>query len=265
LYNNTDISPELLQSYVLGTASAEEVIAVQQACVKDPLLLDEIEAIEKVLIIYAESKAPKISDTVKKELFSKLNGKPVKEFSIAPNNNSLKRNYNYAIAASIVLFIASSFLNILMYNKLQKTNAALSQLNSEKEYYASQFKVQQTVLKNTENDVAVLLNSGTKSVKLKATNKEANSSAVIYWNTINHETYLSLASLPVPPAGKQYQLWAIVNGKPVDAGVFDLTSTDTQLQKMKSISAAEAFAVTLENKGGSTVPTLTAMYLLGNV
>jgi len=265
LHTNTDISPELLQSYVLGTASSEEIKAVQQACVKDPLLLDEIEAIEKVLIIYAESKSPKISSTVKKELFLKLNEKPVKELSIAPNNTSLKRNYKYAIAASITLFIASSFMNILMYNQLRKTNAALSQLNSEKDYYANQFKVQQTVLENRENGIAVLLNPGTKSVKLNATNKETNSSATIYWNTVNHETYLSLASLPVPPEGKQYQLWAIVNGKPVDAGIFDLTAGTIQLQKMKSMDTAQAFAVTLENKGGSTVPTLTAMYLFGNV
>jgi anti-sigma-K factor RskA len=64
------------------------------------------------------------------------------------------------------------------------------------------------------------------------------------------------------PAGKQYQLWAIVDGKPVDAGMIG----DCEgLCKMKVIDHAEAFAVTLENAGGSPAPTLTAMFVLGKV
>jgi hypothetical protein len=34
---------------------------------------------------------------------------------------------------------------------------------------------------------------------------------------------------------------------------------------MRSVSGAQAFAVTLEKKGGSLSPTMTAMYLQGNV
>ena len=77
--------------------------------------------------------------------------------------------------------------------------------------------------------------------------------------------YINVNSLPVPSADKQYQLWAIVDGKPVDAGVFTMTSDSASIQKMKSISGAQAFAVTLEKKGGNPTPTMTAMYLMGNV
>jgi hypothetical protein len=34
---------------------------------------------------------------------------------------------------------------------------------------------------------------------------------------------------------------------------------------MKVVEAAQAFAVTLEKKGGSRTPTLDQMYVLGNV
>lgn len=34
---------------------------------------------------------------------------------------------------------------------------------------------------------------------------------------------------------------------------------------MKPIADAQAFAITLEKKGGVQVPTLNAMYLVGNV
>ena len=73
-----------------------------------------------------------------------------------------------------------------------------------------------------------------------------------------------LASLPAPSEEQQYQLWAIVDGQPVDAGVFDIEKGNI-LQQLKTISNAQAFAVTLEKKGGSPTPTLAALFLIGNV
>ena len=37
------------------------------------------------------------------------------------------------------------------------------------------------------------------------------------------------------------------------------------LQKMKPFDKADAFAITLEKKGGSTTPTMEAMYVMGKV
>ena len=36
-------------------------------------------------------------------------------------------------------------------------------------------------------------------------------------------------------------------------------------QKMKAFEKAEMFAITLENRGGSQVPTMEAMYVAGKV
>ena len=62
----------------------------------------------------------------------------------------------------------------------------------------------------------------------------------------------------------QYQLWAIIDGKPVDAGVFDTSLAG--LLKMKEIgNGAAAFAVTIEPRGGKASPTLETMQVVGNV
>ena len=74
------------------------------------------------------------------------------------------------------------------------------------------------------------------------------------------QAYIDILDLPIPDEGKQYQLWALVGGKPVDAGVFELVSG---IQRVKDIPEADAWAVTLEPKGGSISPTLELMYLLG--
>ncbi len=58
------------------------------------------------------------------------------------------------------------------------------------------------------------------------------------------------------------QLWAIVEGKPVDAGMIDACSG---LCKMKNISNASAFAITLEKRGGSPTPNLEQLQVIGNV
>ena len=66
------------------------------------------------------------------------------------------------------------------------------------------------------------------------------------------------SNLPAIPAGMQYQLWGIVDGKPVDAGLIITTTADKKyrIQKMKSFgkSKVEAFAVTLETAGGNPTP-----------
>jgi anti-sigma-K factor RskA len=264
---NSIISSGILESYVLGTATAEETKQVQELCMKHPELIKEMELIENTLIKYSENNAPKISSAFKEHLFSKLNDRIIKAIQprIIPivSKASTKKQYIFA-AAAVTLFIISSVFNIMLYSKLQKVNSELLSLNNEKTYYANQMKVQQTTLKGMESNMAFLASSETKKIKLKSTDTTAHFSASIYWNSTNHETYISLAQLPIPPKGKQYQLWAIINGKPIDAGVFDMTTSGIQLQKMKNISEVQAFAVTLEKEGGSVVPTLSTMCLLGN-
>jgi anti-sigma-K factor RskA len=80
------------------------------------------------------------------------------------------------------------------------------------------------------------------------------------------EVYIDPSNLPEAPAGKQYQLWAIVDGKPVDGGMIITTKKDNKyrIQKMKTFGKAEAFAVTLETEGGNPTPK-GDMYVLGKM
>jgi hypothetical protein len=56
----------------------------------------------------------------------------------------------------------------------------------------------------------------------------------------------------------------MVDGKPVDAGVFEMKE-GPGMMKMKNIPRAEAFAITLEKKGGSQAPSLDKLYVMGKV
>jgi anti-sigma-K factor RskA len=124
----------------------------------------------------------------------------------------------------------------------------------------------QTKLSAYENALNLMKNPLMAIVKMPGSpNSPAPSSmATVYWNTESKDVYLLVNQLPRPVAGKQYQLWAIVDGKPVDAGIFDL-GEGVSFVKLKTIPRAEAFAITLEKKGGSETPTMDAMFVMGKV
>ena len=102
-------------------------------------------------------------------------------------------------------------------------------------------------------------------IPLKGLEKTPNCHVTVYWNAKTGRTMALANSLPKPPEGKQYQLWAIVDGTPVDMGMLPKDTEETELQDMKNMDNPQAFAVTLEKEGGVESPTLEAMMVLGNV
>ena len=113
-----------------------------------------------------------------------------------------------------------------------------------------------------EQRLAVLQRAGMRVIQLRGNNKAPNSDVLVYWNTRSRQVSVDIKSLPALPANQQYQLWSLVNGKPVDAGVFEANTTNPHqpLQVMKrAISRADAFAVTVEKRGGSPTPTLSTL------
>jgi anti-sigma-K factor RskA len=65
------------------------------------------------------------------------------------------------------------------------------------------------------------------------------------------EIYIDPSNLPEAPEGKQYQFWAIVDGKPVNGGIIttEINGKKVHVQKMKSFGSAQAFAVSIEDAG----------------
>ena len=68
---------------------------------------------------------------------------------------------------------------------------------------------------------------------------------------------LSATGLPAPPAGRTYQLWAIVGSQAVSAGVFtpDADGLSRVIATVKFDGPPAALAVTLEPEGGVPQPT----------
>ena len=267
------IATGILELYVLGELSTEEAADVEAMAVKHPRIREELNAIEDSLEGFAKSFSKTPPPSVKEKLFAKIESevsqttlqeekiiplkdvdKPAQKFSILP----------YLVAASVTLAVLFAGTTLYYYSKWKSTKTELIALQQENVEIANNYNKAKLDLRNHENFLAAVRDPDSKRIELKGLPNSPDSKVVVFWNSRTNIVFLDPLSLPEPPTDKQYQLWALLGDKPIDAGV--LASTDSgSLQKMKDIGAAEAFAITLEKKGGSPSPTLSALYVMGKI
>jgi hypothetical protein len=266
---NEIISSGLLELYVLGQTSAQETAQVLAWKAAHPEVGAELLAIEESLEQADIARAVTPSLDAKKNLFAAIKNTttestelaqtpivPMHTAAIKPINNTLK----YVAAAAAILFVVAAINNFSTYTKYKKATDALTaaeqKINSQKEELAT-----------LENNLDAPLNNSSQQVVLKGTDTSPKSTAKIFWVRNTGDVYVEASGLPETPQGMQYQLWAIVDGKPVDAGVigFNKKGQKYNMQKMKTFGKAEAFAITLEKAGGSPTPTMEKMYVISKI
>lgn len=267
------ISSGILESYALGLCNATEAADVERMCASHPVIKAELDAIQLSLGNYAQAHSVTPPPSVKANIFNQIDELEKAENSIEekhqtkviPISTGTTSNnpYKYFAAASIVLLGLSVIGNIVFYGKWKQANEQVIALNSEKNVLADGLKTNTVKLNNMQQSLAVMSNPDISRVMMKGVEKSPESLAVIYWNKQNKEVYIEVKNLPKLEDGKQYQLWAIVDGKPVDAGMLPLNDSDSTIIKMKDFESAQAFAITIEKAGGSPAPTLEQMVVMG--
>jgi hypothetical protein len=274
--NITDIiSSGILEQFVLGKTTAAEnsqVLAWKNA---HPEVAKELEEIELNLELLDIANAKQVGTNTKANIFSKLG---LSESDIVNNNQqeekvinntvsinpSLKNEklivtnwWKYAAAASVLLLLGTAYFG---YQKNKALNEELAKAKTE-------VSIQKEEIAALNKNLAIPLNNFSQSVALKGTAGSPQSSAKIFWVRNTGEVFIEPGGLPEAPKGFQYQLWAIVDGKPVDGGMISGNQNGKKynFQKMKTFGKAQAFAITLEKEGGSATPTMEKMYVMGTI
>ena len=161
-----------------------------------------------------------------------------------------------AIAASVALLL-SLIGNGYLYQQWQGADTALVALQETQNRVAANTLVVERKLGEVSEQNAVLRDAEFHLVALAGTPDAPKDRARVLFNAKTRRVYVDVQNLPAAPAGRQYQLWALNNGKPVDAGVLTpAAAAGDRLERMKDIASAQAFAVTLEPLGGSATPTM---------
>ena len=264
------ISSGIVESYVLGLASPEERAEFERICSAHKEVLMAREAFEKQLENGLQQQRVSPPRELKSSILSRIGMEEVeKPLAKPPEKPVLIPRAGFprmVAAASLILLLGSVLLNLYLLNRYKHMIALNQEMEAGQTRLTNTNQLLNTKLENYETAIGHMKDPRMEIVKLPAIpNSPAPSSmATVYWNTDSKEVYLLVNQLPMPAAGMQYQLWAIVDGKPVDAGIFDMDE-GTRFMKLKTIPQAQAFAVTLEKKGGSETPDMNAMYVMGKV
>jgi anti-sigma-K factor RskA len=85
----------------------------------------------------------------------------------------------------------------------------------------------------------------------------------MFWDKKTGKMYIMIHHLPQSSSSKDYQLWAMVDGKPVSVGIVQDEIRGRFIEMSNVPPGATSFTVTLENAGGNTTPTESQTYLKG--
>ncbi len=271
------IESGVIESYVLGMADAQEAAELEQLSRQYPEIKQAIDEFEASLERQAFAHAMAPPDDVKDKLMFALKDEFAKEeeerkvvppiIPIQKNNGpsapvrTISSRLNSIAAAAVILLVASTGLNIYLYKAVKdgaKEYAALAKQNS---FLTVQNGTYQTRMLDMYNNMQLMSQPGMLRVAMPGV-KDQNELATVFWDSKTKDVYLLASSLPATPEDMQYQLWAMVDGVPVDAGVIGECNG---LCKLNNIPKAQAFAITLEKKGGSPKPNLDQLHVMGKV
>jgi anti-sigma-K factor RskA len=252
------IESGILEQYVLGELSLSEAQEVENVAKKHSEVAAEIESISIAFESYALEHEKEVSSDVRQNIMDEL------DFEESTETRSEKSSglRVLSIAASILLLVSVG-VNIYQQNQLEEKDQKLEQLYADQEVLAEEKGRIKTSLEKTQERLETFQNPNIKQVLIKGSELSPESYAFVHWNQETKKAQLSTVNLPAASAKLQYQLWAIVDGTPVDLGVFDLDQDIIEVSK--EIENPSAFAVTLEEKGGKPQPNLEQLYLIGNV
>lgn len=254
-----------LELYVMQSLPAKEMQEIDSMRKQNREVNLEIYRIENALeeFAFAQSRQPKpeLKEEIEKRIgFGvelDLDMENVKSIII-----HLRPVMRLAAAASVVLMLGLGISTFYFYRQYNQTHSELIAMQQKEAVLANEINTVRASYTGLEKQLAVVSNPAMKHIVLKGLPLSEKSNALVFWNAETGNAYINTAGLPPVAENEQFQLWAIVDGKPVDMGVLDKNSSFIE---MKNVTNATAFAITLEPLGGRPTPTLEKMYVMGAV
>lgn len=245
---------------MLGELTPQEEADVEQLAEQHPEIRDELNRIELALEKYAQMAAvtppPGSLSTVLEQLPDKPGG------GTAPNRVISGRTLSiFGFGLAAISLIAA----FLFYQQQQRIENDLRETRDTLQALQADCDDVQASNERLSRSLDILLQGETQRVDMQGTDLAPQAIARVFVNNESQIALLDAGSLPTPPSDKTYQLWALIDGNPVDMGIFNLTIEEAGLVEVPYVAGAQAFAVTLEEAGGNPTPNLDQLYVIGNV
>jgi anti-sigma-K factor RskA len=253
----------IVESYVLGLATETEQQEFEALCKQYPEVeqarSDFEQSIELQLMRDATAPPSAIKERILQSLDTSVSNLSYQETEEHETPVRRMNAWKWVAAASVILLAGAAFWAFSTNNKyqdLQQANAALK----------NQIELSTARLAELDKTAQTLQSPYLKTATLQGTPNAPGSFANVYWDSTTKDVWLLVNNMPAPVSERQYQLWALLDGKPIDLGVIEPNIWQKKLLvKMKNVQGAQAFAITLEPQGGSSSPTMEKMYVMGKL
>lgn len=248
------IQSGLLEAYALGQCTAKERALVERMVAEHVEARDELAAVEKALERFAAANAVQPPAWMKERILERIENEGVSPATLPVSSNFSLRIFQllslaFALLAGFFFFQK----NNLNTEKTRLENRA-AELQKQIDACAEQEELREKL--QTVNNL--LRNRNTRTVQF-ARADDAKFTGNAYLQAESCQVALDINSLPAPQPGKFFQLWSIVDGKPVSMGMVDLQAVGGW-QIIACQQNAVALAISLENNPtGSPIPTEVLM------
>jgi anti-sigma-K factor RskA len=240
---HSDRHEELLSLAALGVLLADDAAdyerLLEERCSVCEGLLPELREAAAALGAVVPSRPPR--PALRAELIA----------SLGPARPSSSRAGWAFAAAAAALFVMIALDDARLRRQREELRARNSEL-------AQRVEASRSELARRDLRARVLESDDVRMLFLGGHGPQPGARAKVFWSPAARRGVLVAAHLQLLPPDRQYQLWVFVDGKPVDAGVFDVDPSGKTLFESKDLSAvrtAENFAVTVEPRGGLPQPS----------
>jgi len=269
------IESGILENYVLGGATSQEIREVECLSTIYPEIKTELFSLQESMENYVQtlsvSPSPEIKERIMMQIDKLSNLSEESETSTLrvekePNDNisqSISKFYKYGLAASVLLAVCLFAYQFKLQNTLNRNYAELAELRDLNETNSGKTNGLLESIEKIKQREKLLASASSNSINLAGTDVSPESKVRVVWNKSTAQIVIIQDELPKPSADKQYQLWGLVDGAPVSLGTLDKSELISEVRNI-SLDKVDAFAITLEKDGGSETPNLEQLYVIGN-
>ena len=261
------ISSGIIEYYVLGLCDEKENTDFERICGKYPEVKSARETFEQQLEDFMISQGIQPPKHLKSRIFAHIEIESEKKEGIRHHEGNISNVHprinwlRYLAAAAMILLFVSTALNFYFFNQLRSAEHTMNALRTVEQRQKG--NLSKATEGSSGNGQPAIKGAEITEIKLKPVKgKSDRVAATILQSDEWSELVLLFHETPPATTDTWYQLWAIVSGKPVNAGRFTLSESDA-LIRLKNV-AADSFAITVSSHGNRRKDIPGQVYIAGN-
>lgn len=254
----------LLEYYVLGVLSDQEVAKVEGYLIQYPELQSDYLEIQRSIQEYAKAQSiqPRadLEDSILKSVRELGDKSPVKSPKVSPESSKLINN-NSGNALGLfknLLLLTFGLATLFFAWKYSQKGNEYSNLQSE--YIAletscdSLNEIQLEKIETFEK----LNNINNRSINITPTGGYLETNLLFHFNEVDKQNFIQIKRMPAIASNQAYQLWSLKDGEdPIPLTVFK--DSGDIIIPVDFEEGTGTYAITIEAEGGATVPTLSRL------